>query len=284
MKLSVETYIFRERFDDQTAIQMIKDAGFDAFDYSLYWMSDGKDMLGDDYRERALKLRSLADKIGISCNQAHAPFDFRYCDELNESNMAYCRLVRSIEIASILGAKNIIVHAIKEELPDDVSFEEYNRIFYRSFIPYCEKFNIHISIENIFNWSEDKGIPVLCDPKEHNAFVENLNSSWFNVCVDVGHSAITGYLPQDVLSNIKPNLLKALHIQDNDFHYDQHLLPFEGNINWDAVMTALKQNNYDGDFTFELTGYLRRQETEKLMIALKDAEDVGRKLIASMEV
>ena len=123
MKLSVETYIFRERFDDQTAIQMIKDAGFDAFDYSMYWMSDGKDMLGEDYRERALKLRSLADKIGISCNQAHAPCDFRYCDELNEANMAYCRLVRSIEIASILGAKNIIVHAIKEELPDDVSFE-----------------------------------------------------------------------------------------------------------------------------------------------------------------
>lgn len=265
------------------AIKMIKEAGFDAFDYSMFWMSDGKDMLGEDYRERALKLRSLADKIGISCNQAHAPFDFRYCDEQKESNTAYCRLIRSIEVASILGAKNIIVHAIKEELPEGVSFEEYNKNFYCSLLPYCEKFNICISVENIFNWYEDKAIPVLCNPKEHNEFVENLDSSWINVCVDVGHSAITGYFPQDVLSSIKPNLLKALHIQDNDFHYDQHLLPFEGNIDWNAVAAALKQNNYDGDFTFEVSGYLRRQETENLMTALKHANEVGRKIIAFME-
>ena len=123
----------------------------------------------------------------------------------------------------------------------------------------------------------------MCNPKEHNAFVENLDSSWINVCVDVGHSAITGYFPQDVLSSIKPNLLKALHIQDNDFHYDQHLLPFEGNIDWNAVAAALKQNNYDGDFTFEVSGYLRRQETENLMTALKHANEVGRKIIAFME-
>lgn len=283
MKLSIETYVLRERFDDETAIQMIKDAGFDAFDYSMCLPDDNQDILGVDYRERALKLREFIDKIGISCNQAHAPYKFVYFTEFDESNKDYCSLVKSIEVASILGAKNIIIHPITKEIPENVSFEEYNRMFFRSFIPYCEKFNIHISVENIFKRSEDKFLPILCNPQEHNAFVQSLNSSWFNICVDVGHSAMTGYFPQEVLTNIKPNLLKALHIHDNDLHYDQHLLPYEGEIDWEAVMVALKQSHYDGDFTFEIVGYLQRQDTNNLMVALKEAKEIGDKLIAYIE-
>ena len=41
---------------------MIKDAGFDAFDYSFYRaIPDGKDILGDDYKECATRLRKIAD-------------------------------------------------------------------------------------------------------------------------------------------------------------------------------------------------------------------------------
>ena len=35
MLLSVDTNILRDRFDDHTAIKMIREAGFDAFDYSM---------------------------------------------------------------------------------------------------------------------------------------------------------------------------------------------------------------------------------------------------------
>ena len=65
MRLSIETYVFREHFGDNVAIKMIKDAGFDAFDYSMFWATEKNDMLGDDYRERALALRGYADEIGI---------------------------------------------------------------------------------------------------------------------------------------------------------------------------------------------------------------------------
>ena len=36
MKLSNDTSILRNRYDDETAIRMLKAAGFDAFDYSAY--------------------------------------------------------------------------------------------------------------------------------------------------------------------------------------------------------------------------------------------------------
>lgn len=77
MKLSTETYVLRERFDDRTAVKMIKDAGFDCFDYLMYWVRNHvRDMLGDNYIEKAKDLRKYADSLGICCNRPHAPFDF----------------------------------------------------------------------------------------------------------------------------------------------------------------------------------------------------------------
>ena len=77
MRLSVETGTLRRKFDDETAIRMISEAGFDAFDYSFFWTwGTSDDMLGDDYLEKAHKLRKLADELGIECNQAHAPMEY----------------------------------------------------------------------------------------------------------------------------------------------------------------------------------------------------------------
>lgn len=282
MKLSVETYVMRERFGDEKAVEMIKRAGFDCYDYSFYWTKDKTDMLGDDYLERAKRLRKKSDELGIECNQAHAPFTLTVDDEFDMSNKEYMRIVRSIEFASVLGAKNIIVHAIKNDLLKNVDFYELNRNFYLSLEPYCKKFNICVSVENLFNWNE-RALPVLSDPKEHRDFVESLNSPWFNICIDVGHSAITGYKPEKVLSALDNDILKALHIHDNDYFGDKHLLPYTDGFDWHEIMAALAKINYDGELTFELTGYLRRLPDSLLDDGLRFAEKVGRKLISEFE-
>ncbi len=285
MKLSIETCIMRERYNDETAVRMIKDAGFDAYDYSMYWMSEKTDMLGDNYREKALRLKQFADEIGIECNQAHAPFDIQYTNELNMSNPDYCRIVRSVEVAAILGAENIIVHAIKNNLPANVDFEEYNRVFYGTLAPYCESFGINISVENLFNWDKEnqKYVPVLSDPSEHMKFVKSLNSKYFNVCVDLGHSSVTGYKPEEVIKVMDKNLFKTLHIHDNDFVYDQHLVPYGGQMNWDKITEALALMEYSGDFTLELTGFLKNLDNDVLDAGLKYAEQTGRVLIKKIK-
>lgn len=278
MKLSVETYILRELFSDETALHLIREAGFDAFDYSFYWVGDETDMLGEDYLLRAAVLRRLADSLGISCNQAHAPFEIGFGDAFDMTNGSYLRLVRCLEFASILGAKHIIVHAIKDDLPAGLDFMDYNRRFYESLIPWCEKFSVRVCVENLFNW-EERAIPVLCDPLAHQSFVRQLGSPWVKVCVDVGHSAITGYKPETVLAAMDPRLLAALHIHDNDGFLDQHLLPGEGILDWDAITKALGSIGYGGDFTFELTGYLRSKTPEQMPAALAAAHQKGRALI-----
>lgn len=281
MKISMETYVLRDRFDDETAVKMIKQAGFDCYDYSMYWADGAKDMLGDDYKKRAKELREIANSLNIECNQAHAPFDICCDDEFEVTNERYLRLVRSIEVASILGAKTIIIHVIKKNIPKNMDFYDLNQRLLWSLLPYCKQFGICISVENLFNWNE-KGIPVLSDPNEHMSFVKSLNSEYFNICIDVGHSAITGYKPEDVIGAMNENILKALHIHDNDQFADSHMLPFTGSLDWEKIMAALKKINYSGELTMELTGYQRKLPSELLQSAINYAADVARYLTAQV--
>lgn len=278
MKISIETYELRERYDDKTSVKMLKDAGFDCYDYSMYWIHDkSKDMLEEDYRERAVALRKFADNLGIECNQAHAPFDLEHTDSFDLSNETYRKLVRSLEVASILGAKNIVVHAIGYRQLSKENFYQLNRQFYKSLLPYCEQFDICVSVENLFDWKE-KALPVLSDPKEHMEFVKSLDSDRFNICVDVGHSAVTGFQPEEVIGAMNQDILKALHIQDNDCFMDLHTIPFAGKLDWSKIATALKTIGYEGDWTFEVWAFLNKLPADSLPSALHFIADLGKSL------
>lgn len=280
MKLSVELYTLAQRFGDFKAVEIAKKAGFDAIDYSYYYDKECDDVLGDGYKEYAKKLREHLDEVGIFCNQAHAPFTFKYGMEKNISEQKYLWMVHALESASILGATNIVVHSVN--VPEGVSFEEYNVQYYKSFIPYCEKFGIHIAVENLFNRdTKRKRITgKLGSPAELNSIVEKINSPWVVACVDIGHAALTGYEPEDFIKGMNPNILKALHVQDNDYIDDRHILPYTGQLNWEAIMSSLKKADYDGDLTFEIIKYLDRFPDELFSEVLKFSALVGKHLIS----
>ena len=54
------------------------------------------------------------------------------------------------------------------------------------------------------------------------------------------------------------NRLRALHVHDVDGFEDSHTLPYYGVTNWDLVAKALKEIGYEGDFTFEVIGFLTK--------------------------
>jgi len=280
MKLSVELYTLAQRYGDFKGVEMAKEAGFDAIDYSYYYAKECDEILGDGYKEYAEKLRAHLDKVGISCNQAHAPFTVKYEMEKEEADRKYLYMARALESASILGAKNIIVHSIS--VPEGVDFEEYNVEYYKSFIPYCEKFGIHVAVENIFKRDQKRNClrGVIGSPEELNRVIEKINSPWIVACVDIGHAALTGYEPEDFIKAMNPKYLKALHVQDNDYVADRHIIPYTGDLNWDAIMTSLKNAGYEGDLTFEIIKYLNRFPEELFFEALKFSALVGKHLIS----
>lgn len=280
MYISVELYAIAEKFGDYKAVEMAAEAGFDAIDYSYYRGKECEEVLGDGYREYAKKLRAHLDNVGIICNQAHAPYSSKYGLKFDTSDQRYLYTLRAIEAASILGAKNIVVHVMS--VPDGVDFEQYNIDYYKSFIPYCEKFGIHIAVENLFyRDAKRRSFPSkLGTPEELNRVVEKINSPWFAACVDTGHAALTGHEPEDFIKAVNPSILKALHVQDNDYLDDRHVLPYTGELNWEAIMTSLKAAGYTGDLTFEITKYLDKFPKEIFPDVLRFAATVGRHLVS----
>ena len=43
-----------------------------------------------------------------------------------------------------------------------------------------------------------------------------------------------------------------MHLHDNDKSYDQHLLPFDGTLDWNKTIKKLKENNYNGPIALEI--------------------------------
>lgn len=280
MKLSVELYTLSQRFGDHKAIEIAKNAGFDAIDYSYYMLNENEEILGDSYKEYAQSLRAKLDECGICCNQAHAPFKIRYENNLDVSDQRYLRLVRSIESAAILGAENIVVHAL--DVPKGVDFEDFNVRYYQGLIPYCEKFEIRVAVENLFHHDRKRKCIVgnVGTPEELNRMVEKIGSPWIVACVDVGHASLTGNEPEDFIERMDPDILKCLHVQDNDYLEDRHVLPYTGELNWENIMCSLKKIGYTGDLTFEILNYLKKFPDELIEASLKLAVAVGRHLIS----
>jgi len=286
MKLSLESYILREKFGEFEGLRVIKNAGFDCVDMSYYWTAEGSPLLGDGYREHAIALRGHLDEIGLECNQAHAPFELKYGEEFDLSNPHYSAIVRAMESASVLGAKAIIVHSLGHQADGRIVFDrEYNFKYYKSLQPFCEKFGICVAVENLFSYDGKRKYYKgrLGTPAELCEFVRELNSPCFVACVDVGHAALTGAEPEDFIMGMDGRILKAVHIQDGDYLGDCHTLPYLGAYNWDSIMKALKKNNYDGELTFEIFKYLKNLPKEMLPDALCFAEKVGRHLIAAFD-
>lgn len=283
MKLSMELYTLSSRFGDCEAIKMVKSAGFDAIDYSYYWKNEREEILGDSYKEYAKKIKGFLDEADIECNQAHAPFSLEYGNLFDVSDKKYLWLLHSLESAAILGAKNIIVHSIS--VPQGVDFEEYNVAFYKSFLPYCQKFGIHVAVENLFEYDSKRKhlVGKLGTPEELNRIVKKIDSPWIVACIDIGHASLTGYEPEEFIENMDPHVLKSLHVQDNDYISDRHILPYMGDLNWEAIMRALKSVGYRGELTFEIFHYLERFPDKLLPDALKLAASVGKYLISLYE-
>lgn len=281
MRLAVESFVPRERFGDKEGLTVIRDAGFDCVDYSFYWGKESFPMYTDAYRTYAEDLRAHLDQLGLVCNQAHAPFSVRYGTSMTEEDPDYRNVVRALEAAAVLGAEAIVVHAI-DVTEKGVDVMEYNLRYYRSLEPYAARFGIRIAVENLFvrdgkrnRFSQN----LFGTPEQLNAMLRALNSPWFSALIDVGHAALTGNEPEVFIAKTDPGILRGLHIQDTDYRDDRHLLPYLGTHDWPAILQALKDYGYEGDFTFELTGYLKRLPAPLLAEALRFAHSVGRYLL-----
>ena len=80
--------------------------------------------------------------------------------------------------------------------------------------------------------------------------IENIDNDNVGICFDSGHYHV--HFKDELDFSIFKNRIFAIHLHDNDQSDDQHLLPFDGTLDWKKLIKNLKDNNYDGPITMEL--------------------------------
>ena len=128
---------------------------------------------------------------------------------------------------------------------------------YEKAIPFAEKYKVNIALET-FGAANVKGARIrdfFADPIVFKRQFDMLDTSYKTMCVDSGHTheAESFWVPSPAeMIRFLGKDVTILHLHDNNGHYDDHLLPGQGNINWKDTFEALDDIGYNGVYNFEL--------------------------------
>ena len=95
---------------------------------------------------------------------------------------------------------------------------------------------------------------------------DDLESGEMGICLDFGHAHLEGDLVEAI--EIVSGHLAAIHVHDNHGRADDHLVPFDGTIEWPAALTAVQKVGYEGALIFELAS---RGPTRSTLVRARDA-------------
>ena len=249
LKIGIESPGYFSFFDFKEGLEKLKAHGYDCVDYQEAISADSECFSWDEATRLAYfkELKTYADTVGIAFSQMHGlwPTDDKTAESRDKQFDFY---VKQIEIAQILQCPYLVIHPLmpygwaKEE---DSEFSwKVNKEFVLKLLPYAEKANVVICLENI---------PVnmqLGHVSYVNKMVNEINSPFFKVCLDTGHANLMG---DDLYQGIKElgDNLHCLHLHDNKGRSDEHTCPYFGTIDWEKVVAALKEINYKGCISLE---------------------------------
>lgn len=281
MRISTQTDIIFPAFGIDEGMKIFKEAGFDALDFSMFYMNSSRESVLGNMGEDELvdKLLESSEKYSLPFNQAHAPFpSYRFGDE-EYNRFVYEKLKLSIRIAGKIGASQIIVHPTA--CPDGVDQKQFNIDFYNSLKPLCEEFGIKIALENMFGHDDRRHVMLanVCSYGEQLAeYYDALDPRYFTVCLDLGHSGLVGDDATHAIRVLGHRRLTALHVHDNNYMEDLHMPPFTCKLNWKAIAQALHDINYTGDVTLEDDGFIAKLPKRALINGTRLAADLASEL------
>ncbi len=265
---------------EEEALHLIAEAGFDAYDLSLFELAKydysvrdvvdrGHPMGGDGYLAFVRRLSALAEELGLVCNQSHAPFPVA-CPTIRE------RLKRAIECTAVAGGKICIIH------PNNYLSAKENAIMYRELLPTAHDWGVKIAAENMWCWNGERDQASTAACSHHDDFVAHIDEvgdPYLVACVDIGHAEMRG-----LDTSARRTLLAlghrvaAVHMHDNDRWHDSHELPFTMQIDFADAVAALREIGYAGDMTLEADRYLSNHPDLDPAQGVRDMADAARRL------
>ena len=249
------------------AISVLAAAGYKYVDMNLCGLSRmGKKiapMTLDNWEESARYWRKLGDEIGVKFTQSHAYFSVDGPvapggvpgGEMGEELMR-----RSVLAAEILGSEYMVTHPFSivengKVLPE-ASYEA-NMEYFTRWGKFWHEHGVGMAIENMPSYKGTATPSPFTSPEQMIRLVDDLNQPDIGICLDTGHAFLSGYDPAEFVRKIGSRL-RATHIADNHGERDDHIAPFQGDIDWFEFMKALKEIDYKYDFAFEIQSLTSR--------------------------
>ncbi len=293
MKIATSLNIRSAEMTEPALMAALAKAGFDGVDLPFYMHVDEVDWSDDKAAGAWADQRvDWARQAGLEWVQAHGPFfDMFGEDEVAQRSRAMCR--HGIKACGRLGIPWMVLHPDifpgAFDTAHVAAMLEGNAGFFRTLLDDCEKHNVGIAIENIFDhYAKTRG----CEryfagiPQEQCALIDALDHPLMGACWDTGHAHMN---EQDQRAGIVMlgERLKAIHIQEtrSGEDRDDHVLPYSienPGVDWDGVAAGLRAIKFPGPFTFEVHSALQRVPAELLDSALAYNMAVGRYLVGKI--
>ncbi len=232
-------------------LRILGDAGFSHVDLGFHLMfGEGGLLSGDDWQENVCAMRETIAQCRLTPTQSHAAFSSAlkpwYLVE-SERLKLQSRIARCLRAAGMLGVPAIVVHPVCAASTEGKTLAEtvkINRRFFGDLLPPAEENHVALAFENLF-------VGEFTSAQALKELLSAFDGANVGYCLDVGHAHLTGQNLPETIRAMGDRLL-CVHIHDNDGQKDNHLPPFQGNIDWATVAPALKTSGYRGDFTLEV--------------------------------
>lgn len=271
MKVGVSTHIHVYRDMSPELLADIARAGFESVELYCnhpHWPTF------DQKKDRDRIINACSD-LGLAINSIHTPF-FRKLEDAKQGRWysisikdndvrreSIGRIVDSLAVAENADVKAAVVHVGSPTENEDGG--TWDRLYYAlesEILPVAREVGLTIALENITN-DFSRGHKI-------SKFIEESLLADLGCCYDCGHATLFKRT-NDEFNEMAPHLVTT-HIHDTTEGKDNHLLPFAGEIDWNALAKAIAESNYDSDLIIET------KDPDSTLEMLQQAADAGKKL------
>lgn len=220
------------------SIRLLKKAGFN---YTFLPFNPFKPELCEEYLK-------VCDEVGITVQSLHAPFGdinrMWYDEPVGDSMLQM--LLDTVEFCGKHNIEICVIHESGNRIGPDVSYAGIAR--FRKIFELGQKLGVKVAVENVRRTNNIGKI---------FADITDLPTYF---CWDSGHEIC--YTPGVDHVAFWGEKLICTHIHDNHGRYmgDEHLLPFDGNMDWERKAKFIKLSGYKGP----LMGEIKRNATQYL--------------------
>jgi len=262
------------------ALQALRALGWQHFELS----TEHLERIDQDRRPQAriAEARQALAELGATMPQAHAYLsaDVAHPDPARrQADLAV--LARHLAHCAALGIGNVVMHpgtggsyTTRDELRQVIrlNIEAFSRLGDRA-----GELGLVIALENTMDLPRHTGRVFGAHPHELLDLLDKVHSPALGIAFDSSHANCQKLNLPAAVQEYGP-LLRATHISDNDGSGDQHRMPGVGNIDWPALVAALRAAGYRGLFNLEIPGE-RHPVREILDRKLRHAREVAEWLV-----